>query len=202
MEVRDLTVLCTILLCSPGLAVSSQGHKRHAGLESSVAFRNVSVSPLSRYPLYMMQLYRSLRTTDHADAVAATPGQNPSWHSSDSVLSLTARGECVCFYFSVFCAVLVSALRDPDTPQLLPYLCYQTLPPFFFFTTPQVLKCLFGFKGFLCFMCEGVYISPQTSLHRGASIHILSCSTSHPTVLTFVQRSCLPRILQAAECLM
>lgn len=139
MEVRDLTVLCTILLCSLTLATSSQGHERHAGLESTVAFRDVSVNPLSRYPLYMMQLYRSLRTTDRADAVAA-PGHNPSWHSSDSVLSLTARGECVCFCFSVFCAVLVSALRDPDTPQLLPYLSYQTLPPFFY--NPASVKML------------------------------------------------------------
>lgn len=69
------------------------------------------------------------------------------------------------------------------------------------FTTWQVSKCLFGFKGFLCFMWQGVYISPQTSLlPGGGSIHILSCSTSHPNVLTFVQGSALAVVMWTADC--
>lgn len=47
------------------------------------------------------------------------------------------------------------------------------------FTTQQVSKCLFDFKGFLCFMWEGVYISPQTALHRG--VQYTSCPVHPPT---------------------
>lgn len=54
-------------------------------------------------------------------------------------------------------------------------ICYQTLR----FTTWQVSKCLFNFKGFLCFMWEGVYISPQTALHRG--VQYTSCPADPPT---------------------
>lgn len=42
-------------------------------------------------------------------------------------------------------------------------------------------------------MWQGVYFSPQTSLHWGGSIHILLCSPSHCSVLTFVQESGLGR---------
>ncbi|KAG8012013.1 Nodal-like protein, partial [Nibea albiflora] len=49
----------------------------------------------SRYPLYMMQLYRSFRTADSSLPAVNTvtaQGDNPSAHSSDSVLNLLARG--------------------------------------------------------------------------------------------------------------
>uniref|UniRef100_UPI0037E91BF5 southpaw n=1 Tax=Semicossyphus pulcher TaxID=241346 RepID=UPI0037E91BF5 len=96
MEARVLTVSCALLLCSLAVVSSSQGHRHHSGLESSLAFRNLSVNPRSRFPLYMMQLYRSFRTADSSSSVpvdtVSAQGDNPSAHSSDSVLSLMARG--------------------------------------------------------------------------------------------------------------
>ncbi|XP_070761036.1 southpaw [Enoplosus armatus] len=94
MEVSVLTVFCSFLLCSFGVVFSTQGHRYHTGLEASLAFRNLSVNHRSRYPLYMMQLYRSFRTAESLVAVNTirTQGDNTSAHSSDSVLSLMARG--------------------------------------------------------------------------------------------------------------
>ncbi|XP_038559808.1 southpaw [Micropterus salmoides] len=93
MEAR---VFHTFLLCSLGVVFSTQGHRYHTGLEASLAFRNLSVSHRSGYPLYMMQLYRSFRTVDSSWSVAVNSIQkqsdNPSARSSDSVLSLMARG--------------------------------------------------------------------------------------------------------------
>ncbi|TKS78678.1 Deoxycytidine kinase [Collichthys lucidus] len=52
----------------------------HTGPEASLAFRNLSMNHRSRYPLYMMQLYRSFRTADSSlpvvNAVTAQ-GDNP-----------------------------------------------------------------------------------------------------------------------------
>lgn len=48
------------------------------------------------------------------------------------------------------------------------------------FTALQVSKCLFGFKGFPCFMWQGVYVSPQTSLHQGG-VQYTSCPVRPPT---------------------
>lgn len=97
MEARVLTVFCTVfLLCSSGLVFSTQALRYHTGLTASLAFRNLSVNHRSRYPLYMMQLYRSFRTADVSSVAAntiTTQGDNPSVHSSDSVISLMARGE-------------------------------------------------------------------------------------------------------------
>lgn len=98
MEVRVLTVFCTFLFCSSGvLSLSTQGLRYHAGLEASLALRNLSVNHRSRYPLYMMQLYRSFRTSESFSSVAVnavtTQGDEPSTQRSDSVLSLMARGE-------------------------------------------------------------------------------------------------------------
>ncbi|XP_060894948.1 southpaw [Labrus mixtus] len=89
MEARVFTVFCTLLLCSS--VFSSQGRRHRSGLESG--FRNLSVSPGSRFPPYMMQLYRSFRTADSSPSDTLTAqGDNLSAQSSDSVLSLVARG--------------------------------------------------------------------------------------------------------------
>lgn len=95
MEARVLTVLCTVLLGSSGVVFSTEGHRHQAGLRASSASRNLSMNH-SRYPLYMMQLYRSFRMAESPSEAATTittKGDNPSVHSSDSVLSLTAKGE-------------------------------------------------------------------------------------------------------------
>nr|XP_019956606.1 PREDICTED: nodal homolog [Paralichthys olivaceus] len=96
METRVLTVFCTLLLGSLGNVFSTRGHRSRTGLERSLSFRNLSVNPRSRYPLYMMHLYRSFRTVDSSSSVAVntanTRGDNPSAYSSDSVLSLKAKG--------------------------------------------------------------------------------------------------------------
>ncbi|XP_068994650.1 southpaw [Embiotoca jacksoni] len=70
----------------------------HAGFKSSRAFRNLSINHRSRYryPVYMMHLYRSFQTSDSSSSVAVntdtTQDDNTSEQSSDSVLSLMARG--------------------------------------------------------------------------------------------------------------
>ncbi|KAK9522783.1 hypothetical protein VZT92_019229 [Zoarces viviparus] len=93
MEARVLTVFCTLLVCSFG---STQGHRYVKDLKSSLAFRNLSFNHRSRYPLYMMQLYRSFRTVDFSPSLAVNAatmqGPNSSAHTSDSVLSLMAKG--------------------------------------------------------------------------------------------------------------
>ncbi|KAM7018065.1 southpaw [Tautogolabrus adspersus] len=93
-KAKVFTVFCTILLCSFAAVFSSQGRRYHSGLESG--FRNLSVNPGSRFPLYMMQLYRSFRTADSSPSdtvnTLTARGDNLSAQSSDSVLSLVARG--------------------------------------------------------------------------------------------------------------
>ncbi|XP_068422802.1 southpaw [Clinocottus analis] len=95
MEARVLTVFCTFLVCSFGVVFSTQGHSYLKDLKSSLAFRNLSFNYRSRYPLYMMQLYRSFRTADFSPSLAVNTatmqGHNLSAHSSDSVLSLMAK---------------------------------------------------------------------------------------------------------------
>ena len=98
MEVWILTVFCMFLFCSSGvLSLSTQGLRYHAGLEASLALRNLSVNHRSRYPLYMMQLYRSFRMSESFSSVAVDAvkmqGEDPSTQRSDSVLSLMARSE-------------------------------------------------------------------------------------------------------------
>lgn len=89
-------VFCSFLFCSSGVVFATPDHRYHTGLEARLAFRNLSMNHRSRYPLYMMQLYRSFRTADSllpiVNAVTAQ-GDNPTAHSSDSVLNLMARGE-------------------------------------------------------------------------------------------------------------
>nr|XP_020458218.1 nodal homolog [Monopterus albus] len=91
METRVLM----IILCSFGVVFSTQSHRHHTGLKTSVAFRNLSHSHCIRYPMYMMQLYRSFRTVDSSHSAAVntvTQGDNLPVLSADSVLNLMARG--------------------------------------------------------------------------------------------------------------
>ncbi|XP_029492926.1 nodal homolog [Oncorhynchus nerka] len=78
-------VFCAFLVCFFRLCSSEKllHHSRHykSSPESSLGYLN-SYHP-HRYPLYMMQLYRSIKTA--AD-------NSPSPHDSDSVLSLIAKG--------------------------------------------------------------------------------------------------------------
>ncbi|XP_054467606.1 southpaw [Anoplopoma fimbria] len=96
MEARVLTVFCTFLICSFGEVFSTQGQRYLKDFKTSLAFRNLSYNHRSRYPLYMMQLYRSFRTADFSPSLAVNAatmqGDNSSSHSSDTVLSLMAKG--------------------------------------------------------------------------------------------------------------
>ncbi|KAJ8380249.1 hypothetical protein SKAU_G00010270 [Synaphobranchus kaupii] len=63
--------------------------------DSSFGFKS-SAYHSSRYPLYMMQLYRTFKTGDAAKTKALSPvwskhSDNPAMHDSDSVLSLIAK---------------------------------------------------------------------------------------------------------------
>ncbi|XP_068594783.1 southpaw [Brachionichthys hirsutus] len=94
MKAGVVAVFCTFLLCSSGLIFSNRVHQYHRDLEASLAWRNLSTHR-SRYPLYMMQLYRSFRAADSSsppavDAIASEG--NPPMHTSDSILSVAARG--------------------------------------------------------------------------------------------------------------
>ncbi|XP_010765003.1 nodal homolog [Notothenia coriiceps] len=89
MEVQS--VFCTFLLCSFGFVFSSHGHRLLTGLETSLALTNLSFNHRSSYPLYMMQLYRSFKTADFSSSVAIDT-VTMQGDSSDSVLSLTAKG--------------------------------------------------------------------------------------------------------------
>ncbi|CAI5650299.1 unnamed protein product [Oreochromis niloticus] len=85
-----------VFICVFGVVSSARGHRYHTGLESSLAFRNLSTLHRSRYPLYMMQLYRSFRSADSSSSVAVSDvtaqSDSLSVHSFDSVKSLMARG--------------------------------------------------------------------------------------------------------------
>lgn len=55
---------------------------------------------VSRLPLYMMQLYRTMLTEDRDRIPAASVSHaeaedNPALHDSDSVISLVAKSECL-----------------------------------------------------------------------------------------------------------
>ncbi|KAG5840202.1 hypothetical protein ANANG_G00186340 [Anguilla anguilla] len=63
--------------------------------DSSFGFKGSAYHP-SRYPLYMMQLYRTFKTGEAARTTAPGPVRskgtdNPAMHGSDSVLSLIAK---------------------------------------------------------------------------------------------------------------
>lgn len=86
-----------VFICAFGVVSSVRGHRYHTGLESSLAFRNLSTDHRSGYPLYMMQLYRSFISADSSSSVAVSDvtvqSDSLSVHSFDSVKSLMARGE-------------------------------------------------------------------------------------------------------------
>uniref|UniRef100_A0A665VQB4 Southpaw n=1 Tax=Echeneis naucrates TaxID=173247 RepID=A0A665VQB4_ECHNA len=90
----SLIVFCVLLLNCVGIVFAAQRLGHRTGLESVFSFRNLSVNIHSRYPLYMMQLYRSFRTADFSTVAVNTVahGDTPSAHTSDSVISLMARG--------------------------------------------------------------------------------------------------------------
>lgn len=74
---------------------------------------------VSRLPLYMMQLYRTMLTEDRERTAASSvsrsrPEDNPALHHSDSVISLVAKSEC---RTSPFLDVLL-LLIAPETLQL------------------------------------------------------------------------------------
>lgn len=59
---------------------------------------------VSRLPLYMMQLYRTMLTEDRERTAASSvsrsrPEGNPALHHSDSVISLVAKSECCTLQF-------------------------------------------------------------------------------------------------------
>ncbi|KAF7665541.1 hypothetical protein LDENG_00140400 [Lucifuga dentata] len=91
MEGRLLT-FC-MLLCIFEVGFSIQAHRYRAGLETGLEFGNISSPHHSRYPLYMMQLYRSFRTSDLSSSVAVDniASDKFSVHNSDSVLNLMAK---------------------------------------------------------------------------------------------------------------
>ncbi|TNM89618.1 hypothetical protein fugu_003852 [Takifugu bimaculatus] len=90
MEGSILRVFCTLLLCSPASVFSTVELRHRSGLGVSSLSRNVPVNR-SRYPLYMMQLYRSFRVADWSSD-AAGGLDDELLQGSDAVLSLTAGG--------------------------------------------------------------------------------------------------------------
>ncbi|XP_061117462.1 nodal homolog 2-A-like isoform X1 [Conger conger] len=67
----------------------------HVISDPSFGFKSSAYHP-SRYPMYMMQLYRTFKTGDAARTKAVSPvwsqsADNPALHDSDSVLSLIAK---------------------------------------------------------------------------------------------------------------
>lgn len=94
MENRVLTLFCT-LISTLGLVLSTQGQRLHTGLERNSPLRNLTFYHSSRYPLYMMQLYRSFRNADSSVSVSVsdvTMQRNNPPYRANSVLSLTAKG--------------------------------------------------------------------------------------------------------------
>lgn len=90
MEASVLRALLAVVLCSSGVVFCAAEHRHGARLGAAWAYRNVSANP-SRYPLYMLQLYRSFRTADWSPGAGG--GGDQPLQGSDSVLSLTAGGE-------------------------------------------------------------------------------------------------------------
>jgi len=104
MEAALLAVWCCALLACSSRAFSlTQEHgSGHGGVDKAGSgHANLSSHHRHvRYPLYMMQLYRSFKSVDSpatpwAGAVDAsgTSGDRPSADKPDSVLSLMAKGE-------------------------------------------------------------------------------------------------------------
>lgn len=67
--------------------------------------RTVQRHKISRFPLYMMQLYRTMLSEDRAGIPFTTVSQtedNPGLHDSDSVISLAAKSKYSAFNKSNF----------------------------------------------------------------------------------------------------
>ncbi|KAF7200289.1 southpaw [Nothobranchius furzeri] len=95
MEARVLMVFCTLVCCF-GAVSSVWTHRYRSHLENDLVRGNLSTGHHGRYPLYMMQLYRSFRTADFSSSpgfsTITTQSEDPSVYTSDSVLSLMAKG--------------------------------------------------------------------------------------------------------------
>ncbi|CAL8247748.1 unnamed protein product [Merluccius merluccius] len=98
MEVALLS-WCTLLACSTRVLSLTQEHGSVGSVKASSGYISPSSHHHFRYPLYMMQLYRSFKTVDSATSPSpgavnalGTSGDRPSPYKSDSVLSLMAKG--------------------------------------------------------------------------------------------------------------
>lgn len=102
------------------------GAQPYAGMHPNALLRGkdeasrgaVQRQQVSRLPLYMMQLYRTMLTEDRGRTAAASlsrsrPEDKPAnpLHDSDSVVSLVAKSECL----TCFC---VLAITSPQPQQL------------------------------------------------------------------------------------
>lgn len=85
-------MFCTLSFCCLGAAFSARARRHHKHLETGLAHRNPSTNHHSRYPLYMMQLYRSFSAADSIASLAVNTFTESRDDSSDSVLSLVAKG--------------------------------------------------------------------------------------------------------------
>ncbi|KAJ7994307.1 hypothetical protein DPEC_G00264520 [Dallia pectoralis] len=97
MKAMERVILCalTVSCFRVGRMTDPLRHPRHRKSSSESTFGHVNPHYPNRYPLYMMQLYRSLATADaRTPAVKPlnTANDNPSVRNSDSVISLIAKG--------------------------------------------------------------------------------------------------------------
>lgn len=147
MEARILTVFFTLYFCSFGAVFSARTHRYSSHLERTISHRNLSTNHRSRYPQYMMQLYRSFKATDSSSSppvdVFTSQSDKSIVHGFDSILSLVAKGKCGCVLcrWSTVLVFLLSALSSSsslagvlsvlsDPPSLQPCKCqnaYSTL---------------------------------------------------------------------------
>lgn len=93
-------ILALLLNWIGGVTADSSGlfHKRMRGSHEGSSGHLSSTHQQSRYPLYMMHLYRTLLTGEAYQSAAdltrrGIHSDNPSLHDSDSVLSLVAKSK-------------------------------------------------------------------------------------------------------------
>ncbi|XP_010897183.2 nodal homolog 2-A-like [Esox lucius] len=98
MEGLDRLILCALFVCffRFGCSTKPLHHSRHRKNSSDSKLGHLNSFYPNRYPLYMMQLYRSLKAADTPLSVTVSPlstaNENPSLRNSDSVISLIAKG--------------------------------------------------------------------------------------------------------------
>ncbi|XP_062307865.1 southpaw isoform X1 [Osmerus eperlanus] len=92
-------VLCACLFCfSPLVSPTHESHEPRfqKSLNNSESGHVSTAFHPNRYPLYMMQLYRSFKTSGFPQSLAVKPvsahSDRPTLRDSDSVLSLIAKG--------------------------------------------------------------------------------------------------------------